>query len=457
MKKTAVLVSMLVAIVLLAPIAPASAKSDEPDWWVDETSLPFEALEDAAPADQYWGVHTNAGYRIEVPENWNGDLIMWTHGYRGEDSRLFFNESEFPDGYRAWMLDQGYAWAASTYSKNSYNVATGVKDTHALSRRFNGIVGKPDNIYVAGYSMGGHIAAVSAETYGRTYSGAMPLCGVVGDFELFDYFLDLSLSGQQLALGASSFPVADDYLEATVPTIKDALGMNPDPASWFLFGDLPLTSAGEQYKQLLELRSGGDRPNFDEAFNYWNSIPSGTGLGNFLWEFGTGDGTVGGSPGVVISNDDVVYQLDLDPAISDDEANFNDSIARVSADPQGRKRGGLTNPPQVTGDLKMPVLTLHNLGDLFVPFHNEVAYAQDAADQGKSDLLVQRAIRGVSHCGFTSGEMIEGMSDLIAWAETGVRPEGDVVLDPAVVASENYGCAFTRSDDGGHTLATPCP
>ncbi len=50
--------------------------------------------------------------------------------------------------------------------------------------------------------------------------------------------------------------------------------MNPNPDTWFFFQDLPLTEAGEQYKQLLELRSGGDRPNFDEAFNFWNSFPT---------------------------------------------------------------------------------------------------------------------------------------------------------------------------------------
>jgi len=455
MKKTLwTAVALLLMSVMVVPV-DASAKKGEPDWYVDESSLPFEALA-GSDAEQMWGIHKNAGYRIEVPADWNGDLIMFAHGYRGEDARLFFNESEFPDGFRQWMLDEGYAWGMSTYGKNSYNVSEGVKDTHALARRFNGLVAKPDNIYIAGYSMGGHITAVSAETYGNTYSGAMPMCGVVGDYELFDYFLDFNVAGQQLALGASQFPAADDYTTAVVPDIKAALGMTPDPATWFFFAGLPLTEAGEQFKQLVELRSGGDRPNFDAAFTYWNSIPSGDVLGNFLWDQGTGDGTITGRSGVVIDNTDVVYQIDLDPAQSDIEQALNADIARVAQEPNGRSLNGKSNPPSVNGDMTMPVLSLHNLGDLFVPFHNEVVYAQEAAAQGNSDLLVQRAIRGVSHCGFTSGEMIEGMRDLITWAETGVRPAGDVVIDPAAVAATDYGCAFTRYDDGGHTLATPC-
>ena len=446
---------MLLAV--LVPPTAADAKQDEPDWYVDESSLPFDAIAGSA-AEQMWGIHQNAGYRVEVPDNWNGDLIMFAHGFRGEDARLFFNEpqDEFPEGFRAWMLDEGYAWAMSTYSKNSYNVSQGVKDTHGLAKRFNGLVGKPDSVYIAGYSMGGHITAVSAERYGNTYSGAMPMCGVVGDYELFDYFLDFNVAGQQLGLGESQFPADADYIAADVPAIKEALGMDPGP-SWFLFNDLPLTEAGEQFKQLVELRSGGDRPNFDEAFTFWNSIPSGDVPGNFLWDLGTGDGTITGRPGVVIDNTDVDYQIDLDPATNAVEADLNENIARVSQERNGRSLRGLANPPSVTGDMNMPVLSLHNLGDLFVPFHNEVVYANEAAAQGNSDLLVQRAIRGVSHCGFTSGEMIEGMSELIAWAEGGPRPAGDIVTDPAVVASGDYGCQFTRYDDGGHNMATPCP
>ena len=238
--------------------------------------------------------------------------------------------------------------------------------------------------------------------------------------------------------------------------MKDALGLNVvDPATWFFFRDFELTEEGEQFKQLVELRSGGDRPNFDEAFNFWFTIPTDSGLGNFLWELGLGDGTIAGRPGNVLDNTDVTYQLDLDPAISDAEAALNDGIVRVSHDPQGRAGKGLNNPPEVTGDMRMPVLTLHNLGDLFVPYHNEIEYARNTAEQGNSDLLVQRAIRGVSHCGFTDAEMIEGMSDLIDWARTGVRPAGDIVLDPVAVADPNYGCAFTRNIEQ-HNMPTPC-
>ena len=129
-------------------------------------------------------------------------------------------------------------------------------------------------------------------------------------------------------------------------------------------------------------------------------------------------------------------------------------MVRVAADPQGRHPNGLAQVPVISGDIAIPVLTLHNLGDLFVPVHNEVVYAQRVAEQGKSDLLVQRAIRGVGHCDFTPAEFVAAFADLVTWVEAGIKPAGDDWLDPAAVADPTFGCTFT---DGDHFLAAPCP
>jgi hypothetical protein len=44
--------------------------------------------------------------------------------------------------------------------------------------------------------------------------------------------------------------------------------------------------------------------------------------------------------------------------------------------------------------------------------------------------------------------------DLVSWVETGVKPAGDDVLDPAEVANPLFGCNFTQ---GEHLLGAPCP
>jgi hypothetical protein len=453
----AALTALLVSVLPGAASAAKAKAADAPDYVLDESTLPFDPLPGFDDATQLWGVHTGAGYQIEVPANWNGDLIMWAHGYRGEGARLFFNNAEiapgvvspaeFPIEVRAWMLENGYAWAQSTYSKNGYNVAQGVKDTHALSKRFNGLVGEPTDVFITGYSMGGHITAVSAEQFSRSYTAAMPMCGVVGDYALFDYFLDVNAAAQQIALGTSQFPVGDDYLTTTVPDIKAELGP---------FFPFVLDAEGLAFAQLVELRSGGDRPGFDDAFRFWNSTATDPD-GNFLFGLGTGNGALPGRPGVAVDNIGVVYQTDLDPALSTAEAELNDEIVRVAADRSARSSNGLSNVPKVAGDISIPTLTMHNLGDLFVPFHNEIVYGAEAAASGTSDLLVQRAILGAIHCDFAASEVIAGLSDLITWADGGPRPAGDDVLDPVAVADPQFGCQFTLEAKFAGLAATGAP
>ena len=232
-------------------------------------------------------------------------------------------------------------------SRNDYDVATGVQDTHAITKRFNGLVGNPDNIYLVGASMGGHITGVAIEQYPNTYDGAMPVCGVMGDYELFDYFLDVNVTAQALAGVDSGFPVGDDYANVDVPAIKSELEAAPGA---FPFA---LNTTGEAWKSLVENQSGGDRPVFDQGFLFWNGF-----AGDFLFGLGEGDGTLVRSPGVALDNTDTVYQLDGDPALSDAEMQLNADVTRVEADRQARAGNGLSQVPKVDGDIGIPVLTM---------------------------------------------------------------------------------------------------
>ncbi len=444
----AAVVAMLINT--LAAPAGAARQTDGPEYFVDEAKLPFDALPGFEDATQLWGVIDGAGYRIEVPADWNGELVMWAHGFRGTGLELTVDNHPL----REFLIPNGYAWAASSYSRNDYDIEAGMVDTRQLALRFKNLVGSnPQSVYLTGASMGGHITAASIEKWPGLYDAAMPICGVVGDFELFDYFLDFNLAAQQIGLGSSTFPVDPaQYVGIDVPSVKANLELFP--GGW----PVVLNADGEAFKQLTELRSGGDRPNFDEAWFFWNTFPDfATGPGNFLFDLGIGDGTLPGRPGVVIDNADALYQVDLDPTVSAFEQDLNDNIFRVAFDKQARKVRSTKNVRAVEGKFNVPVLSLHNLGDLFVPFHNEVEYYKDAAAHGNDDLLVQRAIRGVGHCDFTASELVTAFVDLVTWVATGVRPSGDDVGDPAAVADPNFGCAFTNDPFGEHLLATPCP
>jgi pimeloyl-ACP methyl ester carboxylesterase len=443
MKRVWILV--LVGIVLaVGPTATVLGGNPPSRYFVDERKLPFEALAGTSTT-RYWGVHKGAGYWVEVPENWNGDLVLYCHGYRGYVPELTLTAPRI----RAFLIANGFAWAASSYSTNGYDVKAGVKDTHALAKYFNGLVGKPRRTYITGHSMGGHVTGVALEQYPQMFAGALPMCGVMGDCELFDFHLDFQVLAQYFTGTVVSFPWPENYTTVLVPGMQAALGAGIPGYPGFPF---TLSAAGMQLRQAVRYRSGGERPLYDTAFLYW---------GNFL--FGQGlNGDIGIAPGNTMENWDTIYQLDGDPVLSASEAALNEQILRVTTDPQGRHPNGLANIPAISGDIGIPVLTMHTIGDLFVSFSMQQIYAQRVADHGKSDLLVQRVIRDVGHCTFKTGEEEAAFADLVYWVENGVRPAGDKVLDAQSVAAPHYGCQFTQ---GTHSIQmgsisvpmTPCP
>jgi len=406
---------------------PSVKAAKPPQYFVDETKLPFNAVA-GTTTTRLWGVHGGAGYRIEVPESWNGELVLYAHGFRGAGLALTVSTPPI----RTYLIAHGYAWAASSYATNGYDVTQGVKDTHDLGTLFNGLVAHPSRVYFTGTSMGGHITGVAIEQYRNAYDGAMPMCGVMGDNKLFDYFVENHLAAHALAGLDVPFPFPADYATTTVPQLRSLFGA-PFPST--------LTPLGLKFAGVVENLSGGHRPMFDPGFRF-----AATG-GNFLLAqgVGAGEGTR--------TNVDTVYQIDSDPALSAEEQALNAIIRRIDLDPQARHDQGLAGVPAISGTFSMPVLSLHTLGDLFVPFSMEQIYARRAAANGTDNLLVTRAIRDVNHCGFNATEMERGFADLVNWVSNGVKPAGDAILTPAVVANANFGCNFTV---GAHPFAPAC-
>lgn len=166
-----------------------------------------------------------------------------------------------------------------------------------------------------------------------------------------------------------------------------------------------------------------------------------------VWNAFGGDGRINGileKP--VIDTRSIVYQLDDDAAQSAEEKAFNETLYRVSpaSDANPIQPDGVRFIPVINGEFDIPVVSLHTLGDLYVPFKMQQVYRQRAVAKGNADRLVQRAIRGMGHCEFTLAEQITAFDDLARWEQEGVKPEGDEVLDLNVVRAADYGCKFTN-------------
>jgi pimeloyl-ACP methyl ester carboxylesterase len=389
------------------------------------------------------GVHDHAGYIMEVPPQWNGDLVMWAHGYRGNGLVLTVDPPSF--GLRQKLLAEGYAWAASSYSDNGFDAGAGVESTKDLADLFRHTVGKPHRVYITGVSMGGYVVGRSVEQYPNFYDGALPMCGVLGDQELLDFFLDYNLVAQALA-GRQSYPLPADYLSTLAPQIEVALGIaRISPAA-----PEPTNALGQQLRAITVERSGGPRPGTAGSFAFWK---------DFLFSIAvpTSTGTEPAqTPGQLATNVGTVYSPDT-------PVDVNAVVQRVPvANPKERDRVTLTQVPKIFGTPTAPVLSLHGLGDMFVPFSMEEAYAADAAQHDKSADVVQRAIRTANHCEFSTTEVGTAWDDLVNWVEHGVRPAGDAVSDRTAVAAPDFGCQFSdraafAAGTGTRRLYTPCP
>lgn len=405
-------------------------------------------------------------YRYEVPYNWNGDLVMYAHGYRGcfDSTGALVPLTVDNPPLREYYLARGYAWAASSYSKNCYDVKDGVESTNRLARIFAKEVDTPNRTLITGFSMGGHVTGAAIEMFpnvrcpdgrrgricrrfvhilgklsgGVAYDGAAPHCGVMGDVEQFNYLGDFGLVATALAAEINpavqqEFPPPADYYVNKLPQIIGTLFS--DFGAGYPFG---LTAQGEKLKDVTRQITGGERPLFNEAYPFFQDL---------LFGFSGSDPTLDGVlPGVLYDNRRREYQFDSDPALTPEEQALNESIIRVKKERGvNRKRFlRLQRVPEISGRISIPVLSVHTLGDLFVPFSSEQFYARDVQRHGRSDLLVSRATRAIGHCEFSGEELVQTFDDLVLWVNDGVKPSGDDILDPEKVADPFYGCQFTQ-------------
>ena len=417
---------------------------------------------DMSTTSRWQGVLNGALYHVEVPVNWNGQLVMYAHGYAGSGNVLGVSNPSI----RRYLIQNGYAWAASSYTKNYYDVRAGVEDTNALALEFNNIAAKngrtlatPTKYFITGHSMGGHItaAAIEAEATATAihkvkYNGAVPMCGVVGDTELFNEFGAMQVTAQALA-GVPAYPT-DKWIDIQALVTSTLFStFNTTPA--FPTPSIVATpGAGAQYVSVLQNITGGPRPMFAQGLAYGQSFPSA--YGTFVADPTTPVGSVSGILNKnVLDTTGFTYTIDGDAAAS---TALNASAQKITpaADANRLRTDGLRWIPKANGEFKIPVVSIHTLGDLFVPFSMEQVYQKRVAAKGNSAWLVQRAIRGISHCDFTNAEQVAAFDDMIKWEAGGAKPAGDDVVTAATVAATTYGCTFTKNtpgpDDSAGTL-----
>jgi pimeloyl-ACP methyl ester carboxylesterase len=365
-------------------------------------TLADPAFEPLPGARAEFGRLGGAVYQIEIPDEWNGRLVMWMHGFEE-----FAPEANVaPPDFRRYLIANGYAWAASSYSSTSLIPQRGADETAALWDHFVREHRRPDFTYASGLSMGGWSSHIAVERYGDRYDGALALCGAVGTVPA------LRISAEYFVVGAYVAGISQAEYEAS-PNIGQLIDerIRPaldDPDKRAVFDRIMVDLTGGPRAFAVEGIHDEEDTNFERA-----SLIVAAQL---------------------TPHRAAPYRLGPDNPTTSEEFN-RDAIVLSTSDASDEFSHGM----EVRGDLAVPLITLHTTGDGQVPINQVQILRERVEAAGRSDRLVQRVIEDPGHCGFSTSEQETAFRALVDWVEHGVKPEGtNIDVDDLTSLDETF-------------------
>ena len=320
-----------------------------------------------------------------LPEDFNETLIVYAHGYVYPQEDLSLPEAELEDTIPIiqTLLDLGFGFATTSYSVNGYAIEQAEGDLEALVEYFRTSVATADNpvgkVLLVGASEGGLITTMMLEQHPDLFAGGLAMCGPVGgmpcqlnyigDFRVvFDYFFP-----DVFYFGMADVPeeACADWETVYVPAIWEE--MQPHALKTLRLFDITdaafdlfdATSFADTAETVLKYSICGTNDLIDKA---------------------------GGMP---YDNQSTWY---------DASWWLNRHVERVRGD-QGAQIY-VADYYQTTGELDVPLVTLHNLSDPAVPYTHEEVYKQIVAQKGKSGNLTVLPVLGYGHCDFKPWQVL---------------------------------------------------
>lgn len=348
--------------------------------------LAYAALVSAPAAAQVnaeYGTRDGAGYRIDVPAQWNHELIVFYHGYATRPVRFAQGEKISPMFQP--MLDAGYAVIQSGYSAGGWAVEQAYADTERLRRFFIDKHGTPKQQWVMGMSMGGTLTVLTIETKPDIYAGALSLCGALEPSD--------RLVQRDLALRAAF----DFYFPDVLPAVTELREPTADDER-HVVAALAANPAARQ--ALLRWYAAANENNLAGVIQF---------AGYEIAELARR------AHGMPVGNADLIY------AGSGDDAALNAGVRRYRADAKAAQYLARWYTPG--GQLRKPLLALHDSGDPLVPAASANEYALAVARAGHGDNFVQRYVNREGHCVFTPAEIGRAFDELVEWTRSGRPPK----------------------------------
>jgi len=385
-----------------------------------------DAAFDALPgAKAFFGQYEGGLYRIEIPDAWNGELVLYAHGYVANQGQ---NGSALRVGnhsIREHLIQRGFAWAASSYRCNGYVPGQGLVDTMALVDLFKTSNGgrAPQRTYLTGTSMGGHVTILGLHEFPTAFAGGLAMCPAGP--ELFDFYAAVGAAAEVI----TGIQFKASSVQQDLASISAVLGKPPD-----------YTDKGRQLASVEIQISGGPRPFAVEG------LASG---GRFLANISGGAIAGIDTPqNRAVTNTHFKYAIDDGLGLTADA--LNQRVRRKAADPA--YRGEKTPYEEVApfdGRIERPLLTMHGTGDLFVPIFLEQSLKRAVTAAKRQTLLTERIYRIAGHCGFSQAEQINAFDDLVKWVREGVKPDGDETDGDLSDAGRRFTDPLRPNDPGG--------
>jgi hypothetical protein len=406
--------------------------------------------------------------RITVPDDWNGSLFIYAHGYTADERIL----APIPDDIGQatpvlWpgllpFVPPGYATAISTFRSAGWDVKDAIKDVENLRRYFAKHYRAPKYTYIWGHSGGGMISETVIEYFPKTYDGAAPMCGTgAGGRRLWNFEYDLrvlyeytcrDVPDARFACGLCTDGTSRcvDDVDCPAGQTCDGTETPPPPEDGLTrecfelvqahpgrFDDL--TGGGPLVVRSVAPCLGGETPSPEQAARRdflvrASQLPAdqldsdlffaSVGLAEIVHRRTDGQHPWG--------NLGVTY---ASPLLTAEERTALDAcVHRSDSDPAAVRYMRRYYEPR--GRTTTKVITVHALDDgLVIPEHED-KYRQAFDAAGRSDQLVQFFTPTGEHC-MNVEAFGSALAELVAWVERGAKP---------TTASMNAACGDCLAD-----------
>jgi pimeloyl-ACP methyl ester carboxylesterase len=406
----------------------------------------------------YTGTIDGADFRVEVPQHWNGTLVLYSHGYLPPGFPVFggisLTNRFLGTETQNWLLDHGYALAASQFQDHGvgYQVANGMNDQMALLDWFDAHVGHPLHTVASGQSLGSSIAVLLAEAHPDRFDGVATMCAADDGNATFNAALDMTFAiktllapGEDIELVRAADPArSTDLLVAaieqalTTPQGRARLALTGalnNVAGWYFGHEPQPTDPTERIRQQAMWIENAYVKSFGPSGRVDLERKAG---GNPSWNVG------------------IDYRRQL---ARSSQRELVRAAYRAAGLDLGRDLARLAVAPRIApdpgavafmdryvprGSAAAPIITLHSTGDGGAVPDQERWLAGQIDRNGDPHQLRQLYVDRGQHCTYSSAEEITQLRTLFARIDTGRWPDTspEALREQAAALGDGYQLVF---------------